>query len=974
MKKIILCVAMVTLLLALTAVTASAEWSGTGTAEDPYLLTGDDENISDLTALFEGDAPADTIYLKADDDFTLEQTITIPEGFSVNLDLAGSTITGSEAIRTSYLITNLGDLTLSDSVGNGKIAASLFVLNNSGKLTVNGGIYETSERGYNDGNSAYSSCVFRNAGGEAVINDCTVNAMVNALNSRVNSDTGAEPKVTILGGTFNSKACSTCDNTFWAYCVISSAGEIYIEDADITGTQGALAISGGYGEVKGGNYKTQVCEAGHNAVFYALYVAGEVGNATAVVSGGTFESEVRNASLVGNSKDGGNKLPATVYFTGGTFISPDGVAAVNADVGYGNPSITGGTYSSDVSAYVSNAAVYDPATGTVTPISQENATTSIEKMDGLTYYYDSLVDAVADVKDGETILLLKDATGDGIVVPEGSNFTIDFGGHTYRITSMVGSTGTKTNGMQLLKDSNLTFKNGTIARSATGTRILIQNYSNLTLEDMTLDGTTGNSAFLCDYVLSNNYGDITLKGNTNINAPNVAFDVCYWPNSTYSNGVSVTVDESMTGVIDGDVEISTYSATEADLSDLLKLNINGGTFEGEFNNITAEVNDPTIAITAGSFTDDISAYVADGYTMVQNSDGANVVLEGSGDSAITGKIAVEITPGADANTYDIMLTADDGKYINRLSSAELRFALNVTDGAVDYEIVPAENINIVDLGEDTYGFYFDGQNEADATGQSLCIGSVVFTGYGSGAFACIEYPDAKVNTAEYSDNIVDTYIPNGDGANTGLLTFGEAIELNLQPETSVLTINVNFPNAIENNSAAYQQMRATISGGTLTEPKVIEFGDDKTLDTETETFSFDADTCTYTYTGAFVKNLTYNVTIEGEGYRTARYTVNLNEDKTLSFWNNVMDSDKYVETVTETGDEVGEAYATTYLAGDIVMNNKIDIYDLSAVVAYFGEVNLDTDENMYGYAKYDLNRDGKIDSKDVAMVLVSWGK
>ena len=49
-------------------------------------------------------------------------------------------------------------------------------------------------------------------------------------------------------------------------------------------------------------------------------------------------------------------------------------------------------------------------------------------------------------------------------------------------------------------------------------------------------------------------------------------------------------------------------------------------------------------------------------------------------------------------------------------------------------------------------------------------------------------------------------------------------------------------------------------------------------------------------------------------------------------------------------------------------DNDINIYDLSAVVSYFASEA--TVEN--GFAKYDLNRDGRIDSKDVAYVLVSW--
>ncbi len=42
------------------------------------------------------------------------------------------------------------------------------------------------------------------------------------------------------------------------------------------------------------------------------------------------------------------------------------------------------------------------------------------------------------------------------------------------------------------------------------------------------------------------------------------------------------------------------------------------------------------------------------------------------------------------------------------------------------------------------------------------------------------------------------------------------------------------------------------------------------------------------------------------------------------------------------------------------------------MVSYFGDEHSVTAESPY--AKYDLNRDGKIDSIDVAYVLVSWGR
>ena len=91
----------------------------------------------------------------------------------------------------------------------------------------------------------------------------------------------------------------------------------------------------------------------------------------------------------------------------------------------------------------------------------------------------------------------------------------------------------------------------------------------------------------------------------------------------------------------------------------------------------------------------------------------------------------------------------------------------------------------------------------------------------------------------------------------------------------------------------------------------------------------------------------------------------MTDDKELTFWNNVMDDEKVIETNKDSS-----KVTKNFLAGDIVKDNNINIYDLSAVVSYFGEGS----NVANGYAKYDLNRDGVIDSKDVAYVLVSWGE
>src|SRR5699024_8458360 len=135
--------------------------------------------------------------------------------------------------------------------------------------------------------------------------------------------------------------------------------------------------------------------------------------------------------------------------------------------------------------------------------------------------YPTLADAVEKVSPGGIITLKRDLDdAPGVSVPSGKNFTLDFGGHTYTLKNPgAGSTGTETNGFQLLRDSTITFKNGTICISEDNSgdnaiMRVIQNYANLTLEDMQIyaEHQYGGE----NYVLSFNNGNITFKGNTSI--------------------------------------------------------------------------------------------------------------------------------------------------------------------------------------------------------------------------------------------------------------------------------------------------------------------------------------------------------------------------------------------------------------------------------------------------------------------------
>lgn len=170
--------------------------------------------------------------------------------------------------------------------------------------------------------------------------------------------------------------------------------------------------------------------------------------------------------------------------------------------------------------------------------------------------YDTLADAIAAVEEDGIILMRRDVpVAYGISVPSGKKFTVDMQGHTYFAEKPgAGSTGTKTQAFQLLKDSTITFKNGTVGcteanRDARwesdseikGVAMIFQNYANFTLENMVIDGTNiaHNGGTTPRYLCSNNNGEVNFVNTKFITVPgDVAFDACRY--SSYTK-VAVTV-------------------------------------------------------------------------------------------------------------------------------------------------------------------------------------------------------------------------------------------------------------------------------------------------------------------------------------------------------------------------------------------------------------------------------------------------
>ena len=345
-------------------------------------------------------------------------------------------------------------------------------------------------------------------------------------------------------------------------------------------------------------------------------------------------------------------------------------------------------------------------------------------------HYDTLQDAVDAVTTATstTITLRKNAAGNGVVVPSGCNITFDLNSKTYTIDSTVGSTGTETNGFQLLRDSTITFKNGSI--TSTKAKILIQNYSNLTLDEVTLNGTrlVGSAP----YTLSNNFGNVVIRDSKIMaKAGGFAFDLYYWPEGGYSDGVSVTVEGS--SEIEGNVE---YGGDDTITECKATLNIAGGTFDGKFK--IGNMGDDAkadIVISGGQFTENVSAYIIPGMkqdakgNIVVDPEASVAVVDGVGYTTLAAAVnalkngsIMEILPGEHdvttaraESTYgsgliidknDITIKAADPENKPVIYGFSNKFSAGVGDGGINGQDtiyvsgknVTLENLKIMPLG------------------------------------------------------------------------------------------------------------------------------------------------------------------------------------------------------------------------------------------------------------------------------------
>ncbi|MFR1525851.1 S-layer homology domain-containing protein [Anaerotignum sp.] len=674
--------------------------------ENVFYVDETQATLSD--ALNSAGTTESTIVLKND----VTGDFTIAEDQNITLDLNGYTITNT----SNHTITNNGKLTIKDSseektgtidnVSHGK--ATVW---NNGTTTLEGGNFIRSQEAgidadHNGGNSYYTllnhgTMIVKD--GVYVENNGKYSSLFeNGWQNGNDNDSGKNSVLTIEGGTF-SGGLNTIKNDDY--------GELTINDGEFANVSQAVFLNWNVAEVNGGTFAV---ENNAQSVILNGYLNGTMDQGQLTIHNGTFTANESGAFIktMGGSKttgeieiNGGNITGDIVLndaTDGATVTVADGVT-INGNVqndGLTDVTVTGATINGNltnngtgsisvtdtkVSGNVSNSqngkmaiigsdvGSYNNANNNITFIDStqkgeeipNTAEGSVAMIGASTY--SSLGEAIKAVQAGDIIHILKDVPdAAGITVSSDKQFTVDFGGHTYTLKDPgAGSPGTETNGFQLLQNSDITFKNGTIriAEGTTSISRIIRNYANLTLEDMHFYAE--NQAGSLDYPLSFNNGSITFKGDTDIITPaenNIAFDVCQFSN--YPN-VTVTFDESYTGTINGRI---VYDSPDADTH---KLYIKGnGTF-GVIEYSSKETEEAAkngIEVTSGNFAQPVNEdYLADevkakleSHSNTEAPFSYYTSLEDALKAAQPGDKVTEVNPTPDEAQYTVTLKYNDG--------------------------------------------------------------------------------------------------------------------------------------------------------------------------------------------------------------------------------------------------------------------------------------------------------------------------
>ncbi len=374
-------------------------------AEDGDVAQVGNNTYATLGEAVSNASSGETIKMIADTDIS-DTGLIVPEEKSLILDINGKKIEASNV--PSKNIEVYGDLTIRDSAENstGKIftestyasggtTALVSAIGENASIILESGFIDAASSfvGNEGANGQFGLGVLE--GGDITIKGGTVEAGWYAISGN-GLDTTQNSVINIQGG----ELISTADYAIY----LPQSGETTITGGTIYGAAGGISIQRGTLDISGDALITSKGTGD----------TGDWGDGT----GGQDSAALNIAAEYGD---------CTVSISGGKLTAEEEAVIIKANTSYtSNLSVTGGTFSSDVSEYVSDEyTVVETENGfEVQKLGAENAVAQVGQT-----YFDSLEEAISKAENGDTVVLLKSTTGNGnINISNGREITLNLNG------------------------------------------------------------------------------------------------------------------------------------------------------------------------------------------------------------------------------------------------------------------------------------------------------------------------------------------------------------------------------------------------------------------------------------------------------------------------------------------------------------------------------------------------------------------
>lgn len=547
-----------------------------------------------------------------DQDYT--EDITIQQGQNITLDLNGKKLTNVQS--DTITVTKGAKLTIEGAGTVDNVTHAKSALVNYGEVVLNNGVTleRSSEKGTlspysNGGNSCYT--ILNDKGATMIINNATVKnsgGYSSAIRNGGDSECNDESHLTIKDGNFSGGLNAVKND---------ECGILTIDGGTFSNTSQYVIMNWNKATITNGTFSVK--DSADAVLFTAAYHANRA----------VGELIVNNGTFTGN---GSQKMVENHYGSSYT----------------GTASITGGTFSSDVSAYVYVAEGYVQNNGTVEQLGETNAVAKIGNT-----YYKTLAAAVAAAQDGQTVKLLKNVTSANRLEINQS-ITLDLGDYTFELTG----SGNTARAIYINNGANVTIKaNEKGGVKAATIALQVNAGGKLTIESGTYTGMYALALFSSDTkpaeaILNNGVFNGYIYTNGTGHDDHITFN-----GGTYNEQVYLASGDKSTYTISN----GTFkNSLEIDAG---RLDISGGTFTANIDT-SGNANHP-VTNNNGS-----GAYV--GTLVVCKPDGSDA-------AGYIGDAVVNITGGTFENTFangETIVVADFGKEQENVGDAKVTISDN----------------------------------------------------------------------------------------------------------------------------------------------------------------------------------------------------------------------------------------------------------------------------------------------------------